>query len=124
MSRKYFVEGSAIASPITPPQSPGPLASPSLSPDIIAKVNDWVSAQPAPFSSETTRQTNNEKNAIIQESSPGVSSEQKKVHWTPNIQDNEGKTIRKLQPRQSRPDNKTIVLSSKTPRRTRQPSVP
>jgi hypothetical protein len=120
MSSKYLIEGSALAGPITPPQSP---ASPSLSPELIAKVNDWVNSQPFPFSSGPARETNYEK-IVINESSSEVSTEQKKVHWTPNVQDNEGKTIRKPKSRYSHTKDKTIVLSSKTHPRTRQPSVP
>lgn len=56
--------------------------------------------------------------------SPNTSPDRKKVHWTPNVQDNEGKTIRKPIARQSRPEDKTIVLSSKSHRRARTPLVP
>jgi hypothetical protein len=121
MSKKYLIEGSALAGPVTPPQSLGSPASPSLSPQLIAKVNDWVNTQPVPFSSESARKSGYEMKDVIQEPSPEMSPERKKVHWTPNVQDNEGKTIRKPQPRQGRQGDKTIVLSSKT---HRQPSVP
>jgi len=124
MSKKYLLEGSALAGPITPPQSPGSPASPSLSPELIAKFNDWVNTQPVPSSPETTRQINYEKKTVIQESSPGLSLEQKKVHWTPNVQDNEGKTMRKPKTGQRHSGDKMIVLSSKTHHRASQPSVP
>jgi hypothetical protein len=124
MSKKYLVEGSALAGPITPPQSPGSADSPSLSPELLAKINDWVNGQPALFSSESTRKIDYEKKTVIQELSPDTSPDRKKVHWTPNVQDNEGKTIRKPIARQSRPEDKTVVLSSKSHRRARTPMVP
>jgi hypothetical protein len=124
MSKKYLIEGSALAGPITPPQSPGSSASPSLSPELFAKVDDWMNTQPVPFSSEPARKSDYGAGTVIQEPSREMSPERKKVRWTPNVRDNEGKTIRKLPPRQVRSGDKTIVLSSKTHRRTSQPSVP
>lgn len=124
MSKKYLIEGSAFAGPITPPQSPGSAASPSLSPDLLAKVNDWVNGQPFPLFSEPRRQIEYEKKTVIQESSSDMSPERKKVHWTPNVQDNEGKPMLKPMAKQRRQEDKTIVLSSKTHRQTRTPSVP
>lgn len=124
MGKTYFIEGSALAGPITPPQSPASIPSPSLSPEVLAKVNDWVNVQPAPFFSESTRKSDREKKTVIEESSSDISSDRKKVHWTSNVQDNQGKTIRRPIARQSRPEDKTLVLSSKTHRRTRTPLVP
>lgn len=93
MSSRSTTENQEVSQPITPPRS---AAVPSSSPDVIAKVFFWMDNQLSAWDPKDARQVEPNSRPVTPDLPPTPISERKSVHWTPEVKDNEGKTLRKL----------------------------
>jgi hypothetical protein len=100
----YPNDGRRLSTPFTPPQSPSLSSSPF---DPVTKATLWMGDQYVPTSPKPTGLASSTKKPASQEasllSSPPSTPESKKVHWSPDVQDNQGKTPRKSQERSYQP---------------------
>lgn len=93
MSSSRTTENRQESQPVTPPRSP---TLPSPSPDVMAKVFFWMDNQLSTWDPKDSAQIEPILRSVTPELPPTLISERKSVHWTPEVKDNEGKTLRKL----------------------------